>query len=132
MSQENLELVRGIFDSGSKGDFRGGVNDLDPHVLFIVRPPLAEPAVQVGPEGIGTYMREFLRQWTNYVIEAKELKPIGDTVLASAVWRATGHGSGIPMEVSLFMLFTFRGRKIVRLESILDEAEALEAAGLRE
>jgi ketosteroid isomerase-like protein len=77
-------------------------------------------------------MREFLRQWADYVIEAKELKPVGDTVVASTVWRATGHGSGIPMEVSFFMLFTFRGRKIVRLESIVDESEALEAAGLRE
>ena len=30
------------------------------------------------------------------------------------------------------MLFTFRGRKIVRMESIVDEGEALEAAGLSE
>jgi hypothetical protein len=30
------------------------------------------------------------------------------------------------------VLFTFRGRKIVRMESIMGESEALEAAGLRE
>lgn len=28
------------------------------------------------------------------------------------------------------MLFTFRGRKIVRMESVRDEQEALEAVGL--
>ena len=132
MSQENVEIVRRIFDSWAKGHFRGGVDNLDPQVLFIVRPPLAEPAVRVGPEGIGNYMRDFLRQWMGYVIEAKKLKAIGDTVLASTVWRATGRESGIPMEVPFFMLFTFRGHKIVRLESIVDEREALEAVGLRE
>jgi ketosteroid isomerase-like protein len=88
---------------------------------------LAEPAARVGPEGIGNYMREFLRQWVGHVIEAKELKAIGDTVLASTVWRAAGRESGIPMEVSFFMLFTFRGGKI----GMVDEAEALEAVGLR-
>ncbi len=132
MSQENFETVRRIFDSWAKGDFRAGVEDFDPYITFIVRPPLAEPATCVGPEGIGNYMRDFLRQWVGYVIEAKELQPIGDTVLASAVWRAAGRWTGIRMEVSVFMLFTFRGRKIVRMESIADKDEALEAAGLSE
>jgi hypothetical protein len=77
-------------------------------------------------------MRDFLRQWVGYVIEAKELKPIGDTVLASTVWRAAGRYTGIHTEASFFLLFTFRGRKIVRMESIVDEGEALEAAGLSE
>ena len=99
MSQENMEVVRGIFYSWSKGDFRGGVNDLDPHVVFIVRPPLAEPAVRVGPEGIRDYMGEFLRQWTNFVIEAKELTPDGRHgrglrgVAGDWPWERHSHGS---------------------------------------
>jgi ketosteroid isomerase-like protein len=36
------------------------------------------------------------------------------------------------MEQRFFMLFTFRGGKIVRIESILERDEAIEAAGLRE
>src|SRR5215207_6803565 len=125
MSQENVEVVRRIFDSWAKGNFRAGPDDFDPDMVFIVRPPLAEPAVLLGPERVRDYMREFLRQWASYVIEAKDLKVIGDTVLASTVWRATGRGSGVPMEVAFSMLFTFRGRKIVRFES-MDEGEALE------
>jgi hypothetical protein len=30
------------------------------------------------------------------------------------------------------MLFTFRGKKIVRIETVMDEREALEAVGLSE
>jgi ketosteroid isomerase-like protein len=132
MSEENVEIVRRIFDSWAKGDFRAGVEHLDPHVTFIVRPPLAEPVACVGPEEIRNYWRDFLSQWLGYVIEAKQLQPIGDTVLASAVWRAEGRSTGIRMEVPFFMLFTFRGRKIVRLESIEDKDEVFQALGLEE
>ncbi len=132
MSEENVEVVRRILDSWAKGDFREGVDDLAPYVTFIVRSPLAEPAACVGAEGIRHYMRDFLRQWEQYAIEARDLKTVGDTVLASTVWRAIGRASGLPTRASFFILFTFRGRKIVRMESIVDEAEALEAAGLSE
>jgi ketosteroid isomerase-like protein len=55
---------------------------------------------------------------------------VGDTVLASVVQRAKGRVSGIEGEIPYFMLFTFRGGKILRVESIRDEREALEAVGL--
>jgi ketosteroid isomerase-like protein len=82
MSQENVELVRKIFRSWAEGDLRDGVAAYDPHVVFVVRPPLAEPAVLLGPEQIRDYMAEFLRQWERYVVEAKALRPTGDTVLS--------------------------------------------------
>jgi hypothetical protein len=40
--------------------------------------------------------------------------------------------SGIEGDDHYFMLFTFRGAIIVRIDSVRDEREALEAAGLRE
>jgi ketosteroid isomerase-like protein len=43
-----------------------------------------------------------------------------------------GRTSGIEGDDPYFMLFTFRGGKIVRMESIRDEAEALEAVGRSE
>jgi ketosteroid isomerase-like protein len=132
MSEENVEIVHRILDSWAKGDFREGVDDLDPYVSYVVRPPLAEPTACVGPEAISNYMREFLRQWVGYVVEAKELQRFGDTVLASAVSRAAGRRTGIHTEASFFILFTFRGRSIVRMEFIVDKDEVLQAIGLSE
>jgi ketosteroid isomerase-like protein len=90
MSQGNVEIVRRIFDSWAEGDLRGGADDLDPHVVFVVRRPFPEAAVLVGRERIREYMRGFLRQWVGYTIEAKDLRAIGDTILASAVQRGAG------------------------------------------
>ena len=43
-----------------------------------------------------------------------------------------GSSSGVPVEIPHWMVFEFRGGMIVRIETILDRADALEAAGVRE
>jgi hypothetical protein len=77
-------------------------------------------------------MRGFLDNWERYAVEARALRAAGDTVVADAVQRGEGKASRIEMEQEFFMLFTFRGAKIVRIESVLTESEALAAAGLSE
>jgi ketosteroid isomerase-like protein len=77
-------------------------------------------------------MRRFLDQREEISIEADQLQAIGDTVLAHVVQHAKGRVSGIEGDSRFFMLFTFRGAKIVRIETLGDEDEALEAAGVRE
>jgi len=132
MSQENVEIVRRILAEWARGDFRAGADDLDPEVVFIVRPPFPEPASVIGAAGISDYMRGFLEQWTGYEIEATGFEPIGETVLVAVVQRGTGSSSGVPVEIPHWMVFEFRGGMIVRIETILDRADALEAARVRE
>ena len=132
MSQENVEIVREIYEAWSSGDFRAGADRLDQNVMFIVSPDFPEFGVFVGPEGVRQFMRRFLEQWKRITIEAKHLEAVGDTVLAHVVQHQVGRASGLAGDISTFMLFAFRGRKIVRIESVLHRAEALEAVGLSE
>jgi ketosteroid isomerase-like protein len=131
MSQENAETVQRMFDSWSTGDFSAGLADLDPDVEFVVRHPFPEAVETIGPDGIREYMRRFLDNWETYAVEATDLQAVGDIVLADALQHGEGKASRIEMEQEFFMLFTFRKGKIVRIESILERGEALEAAGLR-
>ena len=132
MSQDNVQTVRRIFDGWTAGDFGAGFTDLDPDVVFIVRHPFPEAVETAGPNGIRDYMRRFLDNWKSYAVEARHFRSVGDLVVADAVQRGEGKASGIEMEQPFFMLFTFRAGKIVRIESILERDEALEAAGLSE
>jgi ketosteroid isomerase-like protein len=132
MSQDNVEIVRRMFDSWARGDFRAGSDDLDPHVTFVVRSPFPESGVVHGPEGVRKYMYGFLEQFDQLAIEAEKFRAAGDTVVVQARQHGTGRSSGAPADVRYFQLFTFRAGKVVRIESILDEDEALEAAGLPE
>jgi hypothetical protein len=45
--------------------------------------------------------------------------------------RATGPGSGAPVEMRYYQVWTFRGRGVTRIESVRERGEALEVAGLR-
>jgi len=132
MSVENVETVRRIFDGWASGDFSAGLADLDPDVVFIVRPPFPEAVETVGLDGLRDYLVRFLDNWETYAVEARDLRAAGEVVVADAVQRGEGKASRIEMEQPFFMLFTFRGPKITRIESILRRDEALEAAGLRE
>jgi ketosteroid isomerase-like protein len=132
MPQENVQMVRRICEAWARGDFQVGAGDLDRHVVFVVRPDFPEFGVFHGPDGVNEYMHRFLENWERYTLEATRVEPVGDTVLVRFVQRGTGRESGIEVVDSLFMLFTFRGRRIVRLESVRTEGEAFESVGLPE
>jgi ketosteroid isomerase-like protein len=130
MSQENVEIVRGIYDGWSAGNFVVGADHLDDHAVFVVRSDFPEWGVFHGPDGVKQYMRRFLEQWERLTVEAKDLSAVGDTVLARIVQHGKGRVSGIEGEDHYFMLFTFRGAKLLRIETVRHEADALKAVGL--
>jgi ketosteroid isomerase-like protein len=132
MSQENEETVRRMLAAWAQGDFTAGTAELDPQVAYIVRPPFPETAAVLGLAAVGEYMDRFLKGWKRFTIEANEMRRVGDTILVDAVQSGEGDASGATARSRFFMLFTFRGGRIIRIESILDEREALEAAGLSE
>jgi ketosteroid isomerase-like protein len=132
MSKENVEIVQRIYEGWATGDFRAGGDELDEHVVFVIRPDFPEFGVFLGLVGIETYMRRLLEQWERLTVEAEHIQAVGDTVLVRVVQHGKGRVSGIEGDNRYFQLFTFRGQKIVRMESIMDEAEALEAVGLSE
>ena len=137
MSEENVEIVRAVYERWSEGDFRASVDLLDPHVVLVLRPEFGPDFLKagryIGPEGVAAYTRDLLKPWTHLTMDAEEFVAAGDSVLASVRQRGfLGSTSGVPTELRFFTLWSFRGRKVIRLESFRDRAEALEAAGLRE
>jgi len=114
MSQENIEVVRSMMDNWAEGSFGAGAEALDVEVQFIVRPDFPSSVSCAGLAEVDKYMRGFLEDWTGYSIRAEHLQSFGDTVLASVVQRGTGRSSGVLTEQRSFMLFTFRGDRIIR------------------
>jgi ketosteroid isomerase-like protein len=132
MSQENVEVVRAVYKKWSRGDFRAGVDILDPNLLFILGEEFPESGVYLGHEGLGEYMREFLSAWTKLTIAAEELIPVGDSVIAAVHQQGVGKASGAPAELRYDQVWTFRGKTVIRLEGFWTRPAALEAVGLRE
>ena len=129
MTQAHEEVVRDIFRDWADGDFRSRAH-FDEYAMLVVRPDFPESGVFVGLGEIAAYLRRFLEQWDRIAFDAEQLDVVGDTVLARAVQHGTGAASGVEGEGPLFILFTFRGPTIIRMETVLRETDAREILGL--
>lgn len=132
MGTANVEAVRGVYERWSRGDFAASLAVLDPGVVFVVRSPIPEAGTYEGLGSLRRYMLGFLEPWTRVTIEAQEYVPAGESLLVAVRQRGEGDLSGVVTELNYFHVWTFRGDKAVRLESITERSEALEAAGLGE
>jgi ketosteroid isomerase-like protein len=130
MSQDRVAAVRSIYDRWREGDFRTKFDLFDQNVVFVMPPELPEAGTYLGSEAVAEYTRGFLEPWTKVTMDAEELLPAGDSVLASIIQRATGDASGAATELRYLQLWTFRGDKVIRLENFRDRDQALEAAGI--
>jgi ketosteroid isomerase-like protein len=131
MSDRNLvALVRRIYDEWGRGNFRAGTDLYDHNVMVVIRPEFLDPGVYTGADQLATYMHNFLEPWGVITIGAEDIRPVGDSVLVRVVQRGTGRTSGVETELRYFQLWTFRGGRVIRIESISDADEACEAAGL--
>jgi ketosteroid isomerase-like protein len=124
-----LELVRGVYDRWGAGDFSSG-EVFDPLILFVMGEGLPETGTYLGAEELAGYMRGFLEPWERITIEAEEMIEAGDSLFVAVTQRGTGHGSGAATELRYFHVWTFRGGKAIRLETVRDRAVALAAAGV--
>ena len=126
--EQNVEIARRVLDGWAGGDFTAAVDALAPHATLVVSKEFVEWGVFNGEDEIREYTLRFWQQYDGPVtIEATGFEQIGDTVLVNVVQHGRGRTSGIDMELPYFLLLTFRAGKIVRMESVLDETEALEA-----
>ena len=131
MSQENVEALRRVYAEWARGRFRASSELFDPWVVLVLRSEFPDAGAYLGPEGIRGYMRRFLEDWDDAVIEGEEFIEVGDSVVVGVHQRAVGKKSGIPVDMRYFQVWTFRGGAVIRIESVKERQEALEAAGMR-
>ena len=132
MSQENVDVVRRVYERWGRGDFRAGTELFDPWVVLVLRKEFPDAGAYLGPEEINGYMRRFLEGWDRAVIEGEEFIAAGDSVVVRVHQQAAGKGSGAPVDMRYFQIWTFRGGRVIRLENFRAREDALEAAGLNE
>ena len=142
MSEENVEVVRQIFETFHAGVERGDLG------AFYELESIPDDYEVVLPEGrapifVNPVLRtredwlEFFRNWTedfeDWSQRVERLIDVGDDrVVALTRQSAVGKGSGAPVDLELGQVFEFEQGRLIRCRFYLGYAEALEAAGLRE
>ena len=131
MSQENVEVIRAMYEHWARGEFPADF--IDPEVVH-TRIGAQTPDMEGEWRGLEAFSRataEYVSTFSNLRIEAEEIIDLGDDrVLVRSRHTARGKLSGVPIDHELGDLFTLRAGKVVRHDSYWNLAEAKEAVGL--
>jgi ketosteroid isomerase-like protein len=131
MSQENVEIVRRMYDAYYAGDADGALAYFTPDVVSDHSNRLGG-GVAHGRDGPRRQITEWVGTFEGYREEVDEIRDLGDSVCVVASQRGRGKGSGVEVEITYALLYEFEGNQIARLTAYLTLGEALEAAGLSE
>jgi ketosteroid isomerase-like protein len=137
MSQENVEIVRRLYDAAAHRDSDAVLAIYDPVVeVDMSRAPcrdLVGERFYQGHDGLRAFYREWYGAWKTVESEVEEVIDVGGRVITVETTRGRGWASGAAVEVHQCGIWTIRDGKVVRVEWLdATRKEALEAAGVRE
>jgi uncharacterized protein len=135
MSEENVEIVRGVYDAWQRGDFEAALEPFHEDVEWFGPPDISRAGgggVERGHEGVRRSVGRWMGTWVAHRFELRELIDFGAEVLAEGWQQGRGRGSGVEVSEEIFSVWTLQAGKIVRQRMFRDRAQALAAAGLRE
>jgi ketosteroid isomerase-like protein len=132
MSQENVEVVREVYEAWIRGDDEAAFERFDPEVEWFPPPDVSSSGKRQGHEGVRRSLAAWIGTWEDYHFELRQLIDRGDDVLAEGWQRGRGRTSGVEVSEKICSVWTLRAGLIIRQRMFRDRAEALEAAGLRE
>ena len=133
MSQENLEIVRRMYDAWKRGDFEAALSYIHPNVEWSEPPDNPGARTWHGHEGVQGALTTWVGAWEDFRYELRELVDCGDDRVLLAAWQTgSGKGSGVHVSEENFCVYNVREGKIVKQRMFRHRADALEAAGLSE
>jgi ketosteroid isomerase-like protein len=140
MSQENVEIVRRVFDAFEAELRRGGSfdeydlgHDFAADAEWVPVPEMPGPTSYRGREGFIEFMRSWIESWEGWTIRLERLIDADHGRVVAVVHQsATGKGSGVPVEQHVGIVFELEHGRVIRMRNFLHLKQALEAAGLRE
>jgi ketosteroid isomerase-like protein len=89
-----------------------------------------EQQVYEGAQGADDFFAEWGSAWDDWEVEIEAMHDVDDKVVAIVHQQARSKISGMPAEMLLAQLWTFRGGKMARMDMYSDPREALKAVGL--
>jgi ketosteroid isomerase-like protein len=130
MSEEKLEIVRRIFTGFADGDVAAMLQDMDPDVVLHVEQ--AGQGIYHGHEGVIKSFVDWTEDFDDFKVVPEDFLDNGDYIVVRTRQTGRGKSSGAPMEGLAWFVCQVRRGKAVRIHVLVNEQEALEAAGLSE
>ena len=132
MSQENVEVVRQVYERFAAGGVEAAQASFAPDLVLHAFPEWPGPSEYRGHDGLRALLAEWIESFDDFEIEVCEIREVGDRVLALTETVGRIKGSGVPIRQPLGTVWDVRDDQIGEGRNFLTWHEALEAAGLSE
>ena len=131
MSEENVELVRSIYEAFNRRDWESAFGFAASDFEFTLQVgPNAGP--HRGREEVQRVLEDQSSAFDLWIVEPEEFFERDDVVVAFVKFRLQPKGSDAEFEIRIGNLWTIRDGKLLSAEGFPDREKALEAAGISE
>jgi ketosteroid isomerase-like protein len=133
VQERNVEFTRRSIGAWIAGDRSHVIEALADDIEVFVPSELANTGSYRGKDEFIRWIADWDEAWANLELDVRDLTPVGERhVIAVIRQRATGLGSGIPVEMEIAFLTDVRDAKIAALHLYATVEEAREVAERRE
>jgi ketosteroid isomerase-like protein len=133
MSQENVAVVRRVYEAFASGDIPSVLGAFDERIEWreADNHPYADGNPYVGPEAVlrGVFAR-IAEEWDGFAATPEDVLDAGDTAVAYGHYTGTFKPTGRSVRAQFAHLFTLRGGKVVRFQQYTDTAQFQRAASV--
>lgn len=133
MADANIERLLAGLEAFNSGDVERILTFVDPHFeVSIPRELSAEPDTYRGHEGVRRYFETFAEAMDEIRFNAERVWEAGEDMVVEMRLTALGRQTGIPVEQRVYLVWTVRDGKALRVQTYPSLAGALARAGLPE
>lgn len=130
MSEQNVAVIRGLYDSFSRGDVPAVLGQMDPQVEWNEAENFiyADGNPYVGPQAVlaGVFLR-LATDWEAFTVTPAEFLDAGDQVVVLGTYAGTHKRTGRAVRAQLAHVWSLQGRKIVRFQQYTDTKQFADA-----
>jgi ketosteroid isomerase-like protein len=127
------ETIWAGFDAFNRGDDDAWVAVYDQDVEFLDLAETPDTGTFRGHAGVRAWLAKLREAWgEGFRFEPRSITQGDDVVLIDTRASGVGAGSGVPIEMTVYVVMRYRDQKIVWTRAFTARADALEAAGLQE
>jgi ketosteroid isomerase-like protein len=132
MSQENIEVIRGLYDSFSQGDVPAVLGQMDEAIewreaenyIYADRNPY------LGPQAVleGVFMR-LGSEWEGFTVTPEEWLDAGHHVVVLGMYTGRRKETGKEVRAQFAHVWGLRGGRVVRFQQYTDTKQFAEVVG---
>ena len=130
MSQENVGLVKSMYEAFGRGDVPTVLAGMDPKIEWNEAEnfPYADRNPYIGPAAIleGVFAR-LGSEWDGFGLDVEEVLDTSDTIVARGRYKGAYKKTGVRIHAQFAHVWRLRGGKVVAFQQHVDTAQVAKA-----